>query len=245
MADLLTAPTGAARGSTGSEALHRPSSPLGRRVQRARWRDTRLLVGLLLIFASVVLGARLISAATRTSQWLSVTRALPAGHVLVASDLVTVKAHLPASASRRYFAAAPSQLVGRTLGRPLAAGEFLPAAGLASGTAGASRVLPMIVKAGRLPALSPGDHVDVYVLSRLPGGSAGREIRVLTDVEFVGQDPLSTGESSVQLRVAPADASTAIAASQSDRVDLVRIDRDSADHPGNAGPSSVPGYDGG
>lgn len=226
-------------------AVASPGSPVGRRLQLPRWRDTRLLLGVLLILVSVVLGARLISSATQTSRWLSVTRALPAGHVLVATDLVSVKAHLPASAGRHYFGSEPSQLVGRTLGRQLAAGEFLPAEALATGSVGASRVLPVIVKAGRLPALAAGDQVDVYVLSKPAGGGAGREIRVLTDVEYVGQDPLSTGETSVVLRVAPGQAVTAIAASQSGRVDVVRIDADAANDPGDAGPSSAPGFDGG
>jgi hypothetical protein len=222
-----------------------PGSPLGRRVQLPRWRDTRLLIGVLLILVSVVLGARLISAATHTTRWLSVTRALPAGHVLVASDLIAVNAHLPTSASSHYFASDPSELVGRTLGRRVAAGEFLPAEGLVSGATGASRVLPLIVKAGRLPALSAGDHIDVYVLSRPEGAGAGREIRVLTDVEYVGQDALSTGETSVVLRVAPDQAVTAIAASQSGRVDLVRIDADTSNDPGDAGPSSAPAFENG
>ncbi len=198
-------------------------------------------MGVLLILASVVLGGRLVGSATQTSRWLSVTRTLAAGHVLVASDLVSVKAHLPASAGSHYFAADPTQLVGRTLGRPLSSGEFLPAEALASGSSGPSRVLPLIVKAGRLPALSTGDHVDVYVLSRPQGGGVGREIRVLTNVEYVGQDALSTGETSVVLRVAPAQAATAIAASQSGRVDVVRIDGHGQSDPSDAGPSSVPG----
>jgi hypothetical protein len=222
-----------------------PASPVARRIQVPRWRDTRLLIGVLLILASVVLGARLIGTATKTSRWLSVTRTLPAGHVLVTSDLVAVKAHLPASAGSHYFASDPSQLAGRTLGRQLSAGEFLPAEALASGSTGPSRVLPLIVKAGRLPALSAGDRVDVYVLSRPEGGGVGREIRVLTNVEYVGQDALSTGETSVVLRVAPDQAVTAIAASQSGRVDVVRIDGDGQGDPSNSGPSSVPGFDGG
>ena len=245
MADLLARPSAATRGGGLGSDSHLPSSPSGRRTKRPRWRDTRLLLGILLILTSVVLGARLISSATGSTQWLSVTRSLPAGHVLVAADLRPVKAHLPASASKQYFSADPARLVGRTLGRPLAAGELLASEALASGSGGASRVIPIVVKAGRSPALSAGDHVDVYVLAKGTGSSAGRELRVLTDVEYVGQDPLSTGEISLQLRVSPADAIRAVAASQSNRVDVVRVDRDAADQPGDAGASSIPAYDGG
>jgi hypothetical protein len=44
--------------------------------------------------------------------------------------------------------------------------------------------------------------------------------------------------------VSPAQAIAAVAASQSNRVDVVRIDRDASSSPGDAGPSSIPAYDG-
>ncbi len=218
-------------------------SPPGRRTHPARWRDSRLLAGVLLILAAVVLGARFVTAATASSQWLRAARPLPAGHVLVDGDLTPVKAHLPAETSRQYFTAVPARLYGRTLSRPISAGELLPADALASGRGAASRVVPVVVKAGRLPTLAPGDRVDVYVLSRPGGDRAAREVRVLTDVEFVAEEMLSTGEVSVQLRVSPATAIQAIAASQSERVDLVRVDRDAAADPGDPGPADVPAYD--
>jgi hypothetical protein len=241
----LMAPSAPARaGPLAPDASQVPSSPVGRRAQRPRWRDTRLLLGILLVIVSVVIGARFVSGATRTTQWLSVTRSLPAGHVLTATDLSPVPAHLAAAASRHYFTASAGKLIGRTLARPASAGELLAADSLAAGSAAASRVVPLLVKAGRLPALVAGDHVDVYVLSRAAGATTGREIRVLTDVEFISADAVGTGDTSIQLRVRPAAAIAAVAASQSDRVDVVRVDRDSSADPGEPGPSSVPAYDG-
>lgn len=245
MSDVLTTTSASPQRPDSNGSARPPTSPDARRVRRPKWRDTRLLIGVLLILASIVLGARLVKTATATSSWLSVTHGLPAGHVLAAEDLKSVKAHLPASASRRYFTVDGSALVGRVLSRPVAAGELLAADAVeVSGQQPPSRVVPLLVKAGRLPTLSPGDHVDVYVLER-PSGGAGRETRVLTDVEFVGQDVLSSGDASLQLRVPPADAPSAIAASQSERVDVVRVDNDSADHGGDPGPTSVRAYGGG
>lgn len=243
MTDLMSPPVRSSRSAAG-DTSQVTSSPAGRRVQRPRWRDTRLLLGVLLILVSVVVGARFVSGATRTSQWLSVTRSLPAGHVLVAADLAPVKAHLAEAAGRHYFTAAAPALAGRTLSRPLGSGELLPADALRSGSVAASRVVPLLVKAGRLPVLAAGDHVDVYVRSQVAGAASGREIRVLTDVEFIAEDVIGTGESSLQLRVKPDQAIAAVAASQSERVDVVRVDRDSAASPGEPGPSSAPAYDG-
>jgi hypothetical protein len=244
--DVLTPLPGFA-GSGGSiNGAQAPASPRARRARRARWRDTRLIAGILLILLAVVAGARVIGAATKTVRWVSVSHALPAGHVLTAADLAAVGAHLPASAAKHYFTADPAQLVGRVLTRPLTAGELLPAAALATGSGPASRVLPVLVKAGRLPALTAGDRVDVYVLATTGGpargATAAQEVRVLHDVEFVGADVLGSGATSVQLRVAPQDAISAVAASQSERVDIVRIDRDAAGQPGEPGASTAPAY---
>ncbi len=226
------------------ESGHSAHSPAARRVQRPRWRDAKLLSGVLLILASVVLGARLIGSASRTSGWLGVTRSLPTGHVLVAADLRTVQAHLPASSSGRYFSADPAPLIGKTLTSPVAAGELLPAAAVTAAPRSDSRIVPVLVRSGRLPELTAGDRVDVYVLSKTSGsaGSAGgREVRVLTGAEFIAADVLNSGDTSVQLRVAPADAITAVAASQSGRADVVRVDASSAST-ADPGPSSIDGF---
>ncbi len=204
------------------------------------------MAGVLLIVVSVVLGANLLASADRGNQWLSVTRALPAGHALVIGDLAPVKARLAPTVRGHYFTASASRLVGKQLRRPVSAGELLSDSAVASGAGRASRVVPVVVKSGRLPSLSAGDRVDVYVLSATPAQKgAGTEVRVLHDVEFVAEDVLNTGEFSVQLRVAPGDAIAAVAASQSERVDVVRIDRDGGSSPGEAGPSRAPAYEGG
>jgi hypothetical protein len=231
------------------ESGHATQSPVGRRVQRPRWRDAKLMTGVLLILASVVLGARLIGTASHTTGWLGVTRSLPAGHVLVASDLRAVQAHLPASSAGRYFASDPGPLIGKTLTSPVAAGELLPAAVLSSAAKADSRIVAVVVRSGRLPELAAGDRVDVYVLSKTAGGAAGtaatsngREVRVLTGAEFVAEDVMSSGDTSVQLRVAPGEAITAVAASQSGRVDVVRVDGVASDTGGDRGPSSIDGF---
>jgi hypothetical protein len=203
------------------------------------------MTGVALVLVSVALGGRLIGSASRTTGWLSVTRSLPAGHVLVAADLRRVQAHLPASTGGRYFSSDPSELVGKTLATPVAAGALLPDDALASGSKTAGRVVPVVVRAGRVPQLSAGDRVDVYVLSKSTAGASAHEVRVLADVEFVGEDELSTGDVSLQLRVAPQDAISAVAASQSDRVDVVLVDADAAGHPGDPGPSSIDAFGGG
>ena len=85
------------------------------------------------------------------------------------------------------------RLVGQQLGRPVAAGELLGRSTINTGTRPPTRVVPLVVKAGRLPGLREGDRVDVYVLSRQRQRSAstaaaatgGNEIRVAAGAEFL------------------------------------------------------------
>jgi Flp pilus assembly protein CpaB len=225
-----------------------PQVPMGRRSTPPRWRDARLLVGLLLVLLSVVLGARVVTAADDTVPWLTARADLPAGHVLTDGDLGTTKAHLDPAASVRYFRAdSRGALVGRTLIRPAGAGNLLPRDALAYGSTTPTSVVPVLVKAGRLPALRPGDHVDVYVLVKGQQPGSDREVLVVAGVEFLAGDVLGSGDTAAQVRVPVPDAIRVVAASQSERVDLVRVDDGSAPpsgDQGSIGPTETPGFGG-
>jgi hypothetical protein len=218
-----------------------------------------LLIGVLLVLVSVVAGARLFAAADKTREWVTARADLPAGHVVVAADLTTVRAHLDAATSGRYYPGNRLQeIVGGTLARPVGAGELISGGDFA-GEGVATRLVPVMVKAGRVPALASGDHVDVFVYqpgaaasaasgTTRPGGGppvaagAGAEVLVLHDVEFVRLESFSSGERSLMLRV-PVDAAIrAVAASQSERVDVVKLERDGRGGVGGTGPTAAPGY---
>lgn len=238
-----------------------PPSPPARRLGRRGWRDTRLLLGVLLVLVSVVVGARLFATADRTGSWVVARTDLPAGHVVTADDLTTTRAQLDDDTVHRYYPGSRiDELVGGTLARPVSAGELIGGADFAGEDAPATRLVPIIVKAGRLPELSPGDRVDVYVFQSAGAGAitgtggdqpdqqpqapagGGTEVLVLHDVEYVSQERIATGDRSITLRV-PVDAAIrAVAASQSERVDVVKLEPDGRGGVGEPGPTAVPGY---
>jgi len=273
-----SAPEG--RGLSGRSAdLGIPPSPAARRLGRRGWRDGRLIFGVLVVLLSVVLGARLFAAADRTTGWVAARTDLPAGHVVTAADLVTVKAHLNDTTAARYYPGRRrGEIVGGTLARAVGAGDLVSGSDFAGASSASTRLVPVVVQAGRLPDLSPGDHVDVYVFqasgavgtdgaagtgsSAGTGGSAGNgdpagqaagvgtpvvggtgaEVLVLHDVEFLGQQRIASGDRSLTLRV-PVDAAIrAVAASQSGRVDVVKLVRDGSGQVGATGPTAAPGY---
>jgi hypothetical protein len=222
------------------------ASPKGRRLARARWRDHRLLIGVLLVISCIVIGARVVAAADRSRAWVSVRSDLPAGHVLTATDLKLTSGRLvPAAAGHYYEAAALDRLVGQQLDRPVAAGELLGRGAISLGPRAPSRVVPLVVKAGRLPQLRAGDRVDVYVLSRAADGGAagGKEVRVAAAAEFLDQQELSAGSDvSVQVRVPASAAAPLVAASQSERLDVVRVDPGGTGNLGDPGAPTSPGF---
>jgi hypothetical protein len=244
------------------EATPAPGSPPARRLTRRRWRDSRLLIGVLLVLVSVVVGARLFASADSTRQWVVARGDLPAGHVIVDGDLTTVPARLDARTSDRYYPGARLRdLTGATLARPVDTGELVSGADFAGRNTQPTRLVPVIVKAGRLPALAPGDHVDIYVFQAgaaavpssggqsgteqrtpAPVAGAGAESLVLHDVEFVGLEKLASGDRSLTLRVPIDNAIQAVAASQSERIDVVKLERDSRGGVGSTGPTAVAGY---
>ncbi len=245
-------------------------SPPARRLTPPRWRDSRLLVGVLLVLVSVVVGARLFATADRSQNWVVAAADLPAGHVVVAADLTTASAHLRSTTAARYFPGERrSELVGATLARPVSAGELFSGADFVLDDVRPTRLVSIVVKDGRAPVLTPGDHVDIFVLQRsgpagvgatgtgvgAPGaaqatgqvpvaqsGSAGTEVLVLHDVEFIARTTLAAGSYALTLRVPVELAINAVAASQSERVDVVKLERGSRGEVGGPGPSAVPGF---
>ncbi len=141
-----------------------PTSPPAARLSRPRWRDARLLGGVLLVLVSVVLGARALSAADDSVAVWALTTDLAAGSALHADDLTVVQVRLGA-ASGSYLGASGPSPVGWVVTRQLAGGELVPVDALeASGAADPLRSVTVAVERFHAPAdLARGQRVDVYV----------------------------------------------------------------------------------
>ncbi len=243
MSDVGTAPAA----SVGA-AERLPASPPARRLEPPRWRDGRLLAGVLLLLVSVVVGARVLSTGGATAPVVALARDLPAGHVLAAGDLRVVRVRLDGRTAGQYVGGAQlDQIAGRPLGRGAGAGELL-AVGAIGQVAAATpqRLVPVTVAAGRLPGLSAGDHVDVYATGLLKPSAGGAEQCttqvVATDVE-IGADvdaTVASGTTTVLLRVDPRLAGTLVHASETAALDVTRH-LPVGDQQGDTGTAAVQG----
>jgi hypothetical protein len=209
-------------------------SPPAARLARPRWRDTRLLLGLLLVAVAVVLGSRVVAASDSTELVWAVTRDLGAGSTLGDGDVERRAVRLDATAG--HYLAASSVPTGYVLTRSVGAGELLPAAAVApsSSAAGDVRLVTVPVQRFHFPAdLAKGARVDVYTTPKTAAGTAAVSAppseRVLANALVAGVErdagriAASSSGTGVVLAVAPSDVAALVAALQRGAIDLVRV----------------------
>ncbi len=149
-------------------------SPPAARIRRARWLDSRLILGVLLVLGSMTLGAKVVARADDTTPVWSAAGSLSAGSVLRSSDVVVAHVHLPPTALGYVPASAP--VVGRTLAHGLGSGELLPLAALVTPSEAGRVEVSVPVRAGHFPLdLARNDHVDVYVTPTPAAGGAAAD----------------------------------------------------------------------
>ena len=172
-----------------------PGSPWARRGSRPRWRDPRLLLGVLLVLVSVLLGARILAAADDTVPVWAVSRDLPTGGRLDAAAVEVVRVRM--SDAGPYLDGLRPIPAGAVVTHPLAAHELLPSSAVAPAGSQPTVQLPLGVDSSSLPAdLGAGDLVDVWVV---PTDGRARARLALASVVVVSADePTSFGAGSTR-----------------------------------------------
>lgn len=159
------------------KTVSKDGAPVPRRTSRPRWLDVRVIGGILLVVAAVVVGARVVGASSHTTPVWAASRNLAAGTVLTAADLTAVDVNLAGNATH-YLAAdkAASGVVGASLGTGVRAGELVPLSAVQPTQAG--KVVVIGVTPDRMPpGVTHGSSIDLYLTS---GGSTTSSPAVTT-----------------------------------------------------------------
>ena len=141
-----------------------PASPGASRLATPSWLDTRLVLCVLLVLVSVVVGARVLSAADRSTLVWAASKDLSAGSQLSAGDLEPVRVRLFDGLESRYVPADQSPS-GLLLERGMERGELLPRQGLLSPQEEVDlRLVTVPVEGSRFPlGLAADQQVDVWL----------------------------------------------------------------------------------
>jgi len=143
------------------------AAPQAARLQVPGWRNPRLIAGLLLVFASIAIGARVMAAADHTVPVYAARAALPTGSVLSAGDLSIVRLRLTGTEAQ-YLDAREAVPAGRVLLRPVGAGEVIPQAAVVPAAQLRLRPVPISLD-GPVPRdLVPGARVDIWASAKAP-----------------------------------------------------------------------------
>jgi hypothetical protein len=220
------------------------AGPVPRRVRAPRWLDLRLVLGVLLVLGSVLVGARVVSAADATVPVWSVAGDLAAGTELEAADLVAVETRLGDAAGA--YLSTGTDPAGRTLARAVRAGELLPRSALEEPADLVQVALP--VQAGYAPpGLARGQVVDVYGVTDPAGTTTGEGVTLVVGAAPVlavsgrTEGVLSTATTTVQVVVAvPGDEAPDVLGAIGGRP-LVVVVRGSVESAGGAAPAGRAG----
>jgi hypothetical protein len=160
-----------------------PEAPPAVRATPSAWRDPRLWVGVALVSASVLVGARVVGSAGDTTEVWAARSDLAAGQSVTRADLVAAKVHLDGARATTYLRPADHLPDDEVLGRAVGAGELLPVDAFEAAASDLLQV-PVWAPADAVPAgLTEGATVDVWVTTGDRGDAA---TAVLDDVVVIG-----------------------------------------------------------
>lgn len=137
-------------------------TPTAGRLRPPSWRDSRLLVGVLLVLVSVVLGVVLVARADDRVPMYAASAQLVPGRPLTDADVVRVDVQL-GDAAAGYLSADGAVPEGSFVLREVRAGELVPVVAVGNRDQVGAQPVALDVAATSAAALRVGSVVDVYV----------------------------------------------------------------------------------
>jgi hypothetical protein len=201
------------------------ASPPARRIRQATWVDPRLLGGVLLILVSIVVGARVVSAADRTAEVYAAAQGLPGGHVLGPGDVRVVRVRLSGNAAQ--YVASSFRVEGTVLAHPVHEGELLARSVLLDRPDTPTRHVSVAVARSHVADVAQNDLVDVIATVAGSDASAGRTWTVAKGLQVVAKPQTGGGLGASDYHIVlavPADLVLPLtAAMRSAEIDIVRV----------------------
>jgi hypothetical protein len=207
--------------------------PTATRLKKPSWRDTRLVVGVVLVLLSMTVGAKVIAVADDTVPMYAAAVSLVPGQPVGQSDVRRVDVQL--GVDRYRYVAADHDIAPDTFAlREVRPGELLPTSALGTRAVIGLKPVSVPVDGGGAAQLAAGSVVDVWVNAKDPSSAAekyGDPVRTLESAP-VARTPDATGgglgaasaRTAVQIMVPEASVRALIAAiDQGAKITLVPV----------------------
>ena len=132
-----------------------------RRLARNKKKDPRLIVGIALVIASMLVGALAFSAVSATTDIVVATRDIAEGDVLAPEDFTIAEVRV-GDAHERYVVALGDLPEGALASSPIAAGEFVPRSAVGQPQKSEMRPVSIPIEQQVSASLAQGDVVEVW-----------------------------------------------------------------------------------
>ncbi len=207
--------------------------PTAARLRKPSWRDSRLVVGLVLVLLSMAIGAKVIASVNDTVPMYAATAALVPGQPVSQRDVKRVDVQLGANGGG--YVAADHDIAANTFAlRDIRPGELLPRSALGTKADVNLKPVSVPVDGGGAAQLTAGSIVDVWVNAKDVASSAdkfGSPVKTLEGATVVrtpdttgGGLGAASGTTAVQVMVPDAGVQALIAAiDQGARITLVPV----------------------
>ena len=207
--------------------------PTATRLGKPSWRDSRLVVGVVLVLLSMTVGAKAIAAADDTVPMYAAAASLVPGQPVTQRDVRRVDVQL--GADRVRYVAADHDIAPDTFAlRDVRPGELLPTTALGTRQAVDLKPVSVPVDSGGAGQLAVGSVVDVWVNARDRSSAAekyGKPVKTLEAAPVAhipdksgGGLGATSGLSAVQIMVPEASVQGLIAAiDQGAKITLVPV----------------------
>jgi len=161
-----------------------PANPAAaQRLSSSRWRQPRLVLGLLLVAAAVVLGARVVAALDDSVLVWRVESPARAGSPADGLEVRAVAVRFDDAETQAAYLSADQPLpTAGVVARPLATGQLLTVADVQPADDRSAAQLPLDVPSGSVPLdLAVGDRIDVWVVPAMAtansaAGASGQQV---------------------------------------------------------------------
>ena len=207
--------------------------PTAARLRKPSWRDSRLVVGVVLVLLSMAIGAKVIASADDTVPMYAAAASLVPGQPVTQRDVKRVDVQLGADRSK-YVAADQDIASGTFALRDVSPGELLPRSALGTKADINLKPVSVPVDGGGAAQLAAGSIVDVWVNAKDPSSAAekfGNPVKTLEAAPVVRTPDTSggglggaSGTTAVQIMVPEASVQALIAAiDQGAKITLVPV----------------------